>query len=32
VFYGDYYETEKQAKGGISWPILGVPEAFRTAR
>ncbi|MCL2105112.1 MAG: hypothetical protein FWH21_08710, partial [Kiritimatiellaeota bacterium] len=32
VFYGDYYETEKQAKGGVVWPLLGVPPAFRTTR
>jgi hypothetical protein len=32
VFYGDYYDMPRQAKGEILWPRLGVPEAFRTAR
>ena len=32
VFYGDYYELEKQAKGEVFWPKLGVPQAFKTFR
>ena len=32
VFYGNYREMGRQAKGEVSWPKLGVPEAFRTAR
>ena len=32
VFYGDYYEAGKQAKGEVVWPKLGVPPAVRIAR
>ena len=32
VFYGDYYEMDKQAKGVVNWPKLGVPETAKVAR